>query len=69
MGILDGRTSKEWRDERAKTILDNEVNKNDPNVAPPTPGTVLEKMYANKLSTPIEYRRNKMWTDHNWRKP
>lgn len=28
----------------------------------PKHGTILEKIYANKPSTPVQYKRNKEWT-------
>jgi len=33
----------------------------------PRKGSVLEKIYANKVSTPVRYKRNKEWTQFNWR--
>lgn len=59
----------EWKHEQEKTILDREQTSGPSEVELPAPGTVLEKMYANKKSTPIQYRRNREWTDYNWRKP
>ena len=34
----------------------------------PKHGTILEKIYANKPSTPVQYKRNKEWTQFNFRK-
>lgn len=35
----------------------------------PRAGSVLEKMYANGKTAPVQYRRNREWTDYNWRRP
>ena len=47
------------------TILDNDVSAADRELPPR--GSIMEKMYANKPGTPIRYRRNREWTDTNWR--
>ena len=47
----------------------DEIGQNGKEHELPAPGSVLEKMYANSGKAPIEYRRNRMWTQFNWRRP
>ena len=69
IGIINQSELLKWKHEQAMTILDKEdISSEQSDVAMPKPGTILEKMYANKKSTPVEYRRNREWTDYNWRR-
>ena len=69
IGIINQNELQRWKHQKAMTILDKENNTDISAIDMPAPGSVIEKIYANKKTTPVEYRRNREWTDYNWRRP